>query len=73
MARSYVITMVFELCHGVGYRSMKSAGLPGQSSLRSVWSATEYDSEDLTRFSRQRFAIDLYPARNSTVRIGIPA
>ena len=53
---------------------MKSDALQGQSSLRIVCSATEYVSQDLTLFSRNpALIIDLYPARNSTVSIGIPA
>ena len=46
---------------------MKSDALQGQSSSRSVWSATKYVSEDLTLFSRNpALFIDLNPARNST-------
>ena len=49
---------------------MKSDALQGQSSLRSVWSATECISQDLTLFSRNpALFIDLNPARNSTARI----
>ena len=51
---------------------MKSDALQGQSSSRSVWSATEYVSEDLTLFSRNpALFIDLNPARNSTRLFGI--
>ena len=42
---------------------MKSDALQGQSSSRSVWSATEYVSEDLILFSRTALFIDLNPAR----------
>ena len=58
MALSYAIMMVRELCHGEGFRSMKRDALQGQSSLKNVWSATEYDScgaiapFNLTLFSR---------------------
>ena len=55
--------MVPELCHGEGFRSMKSDVLQDQSSSRSVWSATEYASEDLTLFSRNpALFIGLNPA-----------
>ena len=52
---------------------MKSDALQGQSSLRNVWSATEYVSLDLTLFSRTALFIDLNPVRNSIVNIGTPA
>ena len=63
--------MALELYHEEGFRSMKSDALQGQSSSRSVWSATEYVSEDLTLFSRTALFIDLNPARNATVGLGI--
>ena len=49
--------MELELCHGEGFRSMKSDALQGQSSLRNVCSATEYVSQVLTLFSRISFSI----------------
>ena len=53
---------------------MNSDALQGQSSLRIVWSVMEYVSEDLTIFSRNpAHFIDLNPARNATLRFGIPA
>ena len=64
--------MVLELCHGEGFSSMKSDPLQGQSSLRNVWSATEYVSLDLTLFSRTAPFIELNPADASTVSIDIP-
>ena len=49
---------------------MKRDVLQGQSSSRNVWSATEYDSEDLTQFSRNpALFIVLNPAGASTFRI----
>ena len=66
--------MVLELYHEEGFRSMKSDALQGQSSLRNVCSATEYVSEGLTLFSHNpAHFIDQDPARNSTLRFGIPA
>ena len=74
MAPSQANWMVLELYYEEGFRSMKSDALQGRSSLINVCSATEYVSEDLTLFSRNpALFIDLNPARNSTVRFGIPA
>ena len=66
--------MALELCHGKGFRSMKSDALQGQSSLRNACSVTQCLSQDLTLFSRNpALLIDLNPARNSTVHFGILA
>ena len=70
IALSYAIWMLLELRHWQGFRAMKSDALQGQSSLRNVWSTTEYVSQDLTHFSRNpALFIDLNPARNSTARV----
>ena len=65
--------MVLELCHEERFWSMKSDALQGQSSSRSVWSATEYVSEDLTLFSRTTRLFALRPLlhRLRTQEVGI--
>ena len=68
------VQRVLELSHEEGFRSMKSAALQGQSSLRNAYSVTESVSQDLTLFSRNpALFIDLNPAHTSTVRIDRPA
>ena len=53
---------------------MKSDPLQGQSSLRNVWSATEYVFLDLTLFCRNAaLFIDLNPAVGPTFPIDLSA